>query len=115
MELNQGIGAIWENGVATSERAYTVPLIAGRDATLRLLWRVDAGFEPRELEARFTVQAGAETLETTATKWTMVVQIETPMTAPGISPSQPLLFRRIPPSMCLLRAAGNTRQYRGHE
>ena len=59
---------MWDNGQAVPESQREVPLIAGRDATVRLLWEITDSFEARDITAILTVAYGNQTQEITDTR-----------------------------------------------
>ena len=70
MSFNQGIGAeVWRDGVSVPASSREVPLIAGRDGVIRLMWSAPASFESREVEARVTLVSGQEQEEFSGRGW----------------------------------------------
>ncbi len=59
IEVNQGVGVlVLEGGTAIGAARRTAPLIAGREAVVRVLWSLEEGFEPRRIEATLRVAYG---------------------------------------------------------
>ncbi len=75
VEANQGVGVpLVEEGVLIDPAAHLAPVVDSRAMLLRAMWSLEdeQGWEPREIEAQLTLHYDDETVETIATRRTVM-------------------------------------------